>query len=163
MLCGASFSYADLTLGPKPNKAGDLGIEIVASKTPDYIKEWISTPPKHQVMINRLKEVGPEQLIVTAFLVTGMSSDSSGNFEFSVSFYLLGPDKKPIFGQGNYAIGEGKHPDKPTFIMADPALDLILEHSDPEGTYTIVAQVTDRMNGKKADSFYEIRYIKDKP
>jgi len=45
--------------------------------------------------------------------------------------------------------------------MGDPALDLILEDSDREGIYTIVAQVTNLVAGKNADNSYTIRFIKD--
>ena len=52
-------------------------------------------------------------------------------------------------------------PQNPAYIMADPALDIILENSDPPGVYTIVAQVVDIINGKKADAFYKIRFDKN--
>jgi len=45
--------------------------------------------------------------------------------------------------------------------MGDPALDLILEDSDREGIYTIVAQVTNLVAGKNTDNSYTIRVIKD--
>jgi len=73
---------------------------------------------------------------------------------------LLGPDGKAVFGERDYARGKGKLHKNPAFIMADPALDLMLESSDPEGFYTIVAQVTDIMTGKKADSSYKMKFIK---
>lgn len=154
-------SFAEISLGPEPNEIGDLGLVIVASDTPEYIEEWLSTPSKHGVKIKRLRTAIPDQLIVTAFLVTGTSPSTDGNYEFSVNFYLLGPDGKPVFGQRDYAKGKGKHQYKPTFIMADPALDIVLESSDPDGIYTIVAQVTDIVTGKKADTYYKIKFIKN--
>ena len=158
ILC--SVSFAEISPGPEPQKTGELGLVIVASETPEYIKEWISTPSKHGVTIKRLRIAKPNQLIVAAFLVTGVSPNSEGNYEFSVNFYFLNPEGKPIFGKRDFAGGKGKHHTKPTFIMADPALDLVLEASDPEGTYTVVAQVTDVVTGKKADSSYKIKFIK---
>ncbi|MDH5354445.1 MAG: hypothetical protein OEY09_08395 [Gammaproteobacteria bacterium] len=155
--CNASL--AEISPGPEPNETGNLGLVIVASETPEYIEEWLSTPSQHGVKIKRLRVAKPNQLIVTAFLVTGTSPNTEGNYQFSVNFYLLGPDEKPIFGQRDYARGKGKHRSKPTFIMADPALDIILEPSDPDGIYTIVAQVTDIVTGKKADAYYKIKFI----
>ena len=152
-------SFAEISPGPEPKETGNLGLVIVASETPEYIKEWVSTPSQHGVTIKRLRTVKPNQLIVTAFLVTGTSPNSEGNYEFSVNFYLLGPDGKPIFGQRDYARGKGKYQSKPTFIMADPALDIVLESSDLGGIYTIVAQVTDITTGEKADSSYKIKFI----
>lgn len=151
---------AEIAPGPVAKKAGDLGLVIVASGTPKYIEEWLSTPSSHGVTIKRLKVAKPDQLIVTAFLVTGMSANDDGNYEFSVSFYILDPNEKPIFGQRDYAKGRGELPSKPMLTMADPALDLILEDSDPEGVYTIVAQVVDLVNGKKASDSYSIKFIK---
>ncbi len=156
-----STSFAEIKPGPEPNETGELGLIIVASETPEYINEWLSKPPQHGVKIKRLNVAKPDQLIVTAFIVTGMSPNSEGNYEFSVNFYFLDPDNKPIFGERNFAKGKGRHPKKPSFIMADPALDLVLEQSDSEGIYTIVAQVTDIVSGKKADNSYKIRFIKD--
>lgn len=151
---------AETTPGPVAKEAGDLGLVIVASGTPKYIEEWLSTPSSHGVTIKRLKVAKPDQLIVTAFLVTGMSANDDGNYEFSVSFYILDPNEKPIFGQRDYAKGRGELPSKPMLTMADPALDLILEDSDPEGVYTILAQVVDLVNGKKASDSYSIKFIK---
>lgn len=153
-------AFAEITPGPAAKNPGDLGLVIVASETPDYIKEWLTTPPSHGVTIKRLKNAKPEQLIVAAFLITGMSGNKDGNYEFSVSFYILDPNNKPIFGQENYAKGNGKLPAKPMLRMADPALDIVLEESDPEGIYTIVAQVKDLVNGKKADDSYKIEFSK---
>jgi hypothetical protein len=151
---------AEPTPGPDANTPGDLKLVIVASESPDYINEWLTTPSNHPVTIKRLKIAKPNQLIVTAFLVTGMSGNKHGHYEFSVSFYVLDPDQKPIFGQRNYAHSKGELPTKPTFIMGDPALDIVLEESDPEGIYTIVGQVHDLVAGSKADNAYKINYIK---
>lgn len=153
-------AVGEVTPGPKPNKAGELAMVVVASESPDYIKEWLSTPSSHGVTIKRIRIVKPEQLIVASFLVSGMSADENGNFSFSVSMYILGPDGKPIFGERNYAKSSGRLPEKPTFIMADPALDLILEDSDPEGDYRIVAQVKDSVSGATADGSYVLTLIK---
>ena len=154
-------ALAEITPGPAARKSGDLGLVIVASDTPDYIKKWLSTPSSQAVTIKRLKKAKPNQLIVTAFLVTGLSANKDGNYNFSVSFYLLDPNKKSIFGKKNYAKGMGKHPNKPMLTMADPALDIVLENNDPEGIYTIVAQVKDLVSGKKADDSYKIRFVKN--
>ena len=102
------------------------------------------------------------QLMVTAFLVTGTSPNSKGNYNFSVSYQLIDPNKNIVFGKNDYAKGKSIQPPNPTFIMADPALDIILEPSDPEGVYTIIAQVTDLVTGKKANNEYKINFIKNK-
>jgi hypothetical protein len=160
LLVACAKSVADALPMPLPNPQGNLGIIIVASDSPEYIHEWLTTPPSHGVTIKRLHAAKPEQLIVSSFLVHGVAPNLAGEYSFSVSFYLLGPDRQPIFGARDYAKGKGVIPKNPSFIMADPALDIILEDSDPSGTYTIVAQVVDITNGKKADAYYEIKLIK---
>jgi hypothetical protein len=155
-------SGADALPMPSPNPRGDLGLIIVASDSPEYIHEWLTTPPGHGVTIKRLHVAKPEQLIVSSFLVHGVTPDQTGNYFFNVSFYVLNPDGKPLFGVQDFAKGEGKIPINPSFIMADPALDIVLEESDPPGIYTIVAQVVDITSGKKADASYKIKLIKNR-
>jgi hypothetical protein len=160
-LLACAEAVADTLPMPPPNPSGNPGIIIVASDSPEYIREWLSTPPSHGVTIKRLRVAKADQLIVASFLVHGIAANSEGKFSFSVSFYVLGPDGKPIFGVPDYAKGNGVIPQIPAYIMADPALDIILENSDPPGVYTIVAQVVDNINGKKADAFYKIRFDKN--
>ena len=156
----SSMAFAEITAGPAAKPQGDLGLVIVASDTPDYIHEWLTTPSQHGVTIKRLKMAKPDQLIVSSFLVTGLSRNEEGRYDFSVSFYVLGPNNKPIFGQRDYAKGSGILPDKPILVMADPALDIVLENTDPEGKYSIVAKVTDLVNGRMADDSYNIVFAK---
>lgn len=151
---------AEINKGPEPNAPGDINIVVVASHSPAYIKEWISTPPKHGVTIKRLKSVRPNQLAVTAFLVSGMSPDNNGRYKFSVSFKLFGPDGKIIFGENGFAKGEGKLPENPSYIMADPALDIVLESTDPEGEYTVVGIVHDQISNKTAEHSYKLTLVK---
>ena len=92
----ASSSLAENTPGPTAKMSGDLGLVIVASDSPDYIKKWLTTPSSHAVTIKRLKVAKPNQLIVAAFLVTGMSGNSEGNYDFSISFYVLDPNQKTL-------------------------------------------------------------------
>lgn len=153
-------AQAEVTLGPNPNKDGDLGLVIVAAQTPEYIKEWVATPSDHAVTINRLTEAKPDQLIVTSFLVTGFTSGTDGNFRCNVSFALIGPDGKEVFGHKDYAKAKGKAPGKATFVMADPALDIVLEQSDLAGVYTIIGVVEDEISKKSARSEYKIKFTK---
>jgi hypothetical protein len=72
----SSIAQAQLLSGLKAKEAGDLGLIIVASETAKYIQDWISTPPESGVTIKRLRTAKPNQLIVTAFLVTGLAPSS---------------------------------------------------------------------------------------
>ncbi|RUO36095.1 hypothetical protein CWE13_09475 [Aliidiomarina shirensis] len=146
--------------GPQARPQGDLDLIIVASESDAYIREWLNTPPEQGVTIKRTRVAKPDQLLVTAFLVTGLTAGDDGRYRYSIDTYILGPDGDPIWGQRNYAGGAGVLPARPMVLMADPALDLILEQSDPEGIYTVVGQVTDLASGSKADSSYEIQFTK---
>ena len=156
-----SFANAEIVPGPKAKAVGDLGLVIVASDSPDYIKEWISTPSSHDITIKRLKEAKPEQLIITSFLVTGCTPDKDENISFTVSFALLDPSGKTLFSERDYAKASGKITNKPTFIIADPALDIVLEKSDPEGIYTILGFVKDLVSKKTARNSYKIKFTKN--
>jgi len=155
-----SIANAEKTLGPEPKVLGDLGLVIVASGSPDYIKEWLNTKPSRGVTIKRLKVAQPEQLIITSFLVTGFTPDQNGNISLLVSFALLDPNGKEVFSQHHYAKVSGKAPENPSYIMADPALDIVLEKSDPEGEYTIIGIVEDLVSNKFARSSYKIKLVK---
>ena len=155
-----SAANAEKTLGPEPKVMGDLSLLIVASDSPDYVKEWVSTPPSHSVTIKRLKVAQPEQLIVTSFLVTGFTPDINGNISLLVSFALLDPNGKEIFSERHYAKASGKAPDNPSYIMIDPALDIVLEKTDPEGEYTIIGIVEDLVSKKHKKDRYKIKFVK---
>ncbi len=160
LLFWGCFANAEKIPGPQAKPQGELALIIVASESDSYVREWLNTPPEHGVTIKRAKVTKPDQLLVTAFLVTGLTPSNDGRYRYSINTYVLGPEGKPIWGQRNYAGGAGMLPAKPMLMMADPALDLILEQSDPEGTYTIVGQVTDLTSGNKADSSYKIEFRK---
>jgi hypothetical protein len=160
ILLFSAATSAEITSAPAAKENGDLAIVIVASDSPGYIEEWIRTPSEHGVTIKRLKSARPNQLIVTSFLVTGLSPDKDGNFRFNVSFKLIDPSNNIVIEDSAYARGSGKLPSKPTFIMADPALDLFLEPSDPAGKWSVVATAKDLVNGKSAVGSYTIKLVK---
>lgn len=59
----------------------------------------------------------------------------------------------------NFAEGSGLLLSYPVIFMADPALDLILENSDPLGTYILKATVTDLTNDKNTIGSYTIDLV----
>lgn len=152
--------HAEKVKGPSPSNAGNLSVDIVASGSPKYIEDWLTNSRSEGVTIKRLKEAKPNQLIVISFLVSGMTPNSSQNYAYSVSMYIERPDGKLLFGKKDYARGTGKSPNVASFVMADPALDLILEHSDPEGVYKVYAKVKDLVSNKTSKASYEINFSK---
>lgn len=161
LLLFSGVSLAEIVKGPSPSEPGDIAVEIVASGSPEYVERWNSTPSVEAQTITRLKQSAPEQLIVISFLVSGMTGNSERKYSFSVSMYVEDPNGKLVLGQRDFARGQGEYFVNPAFIMANPALDLILEESDPLGTYKVFAQVTDLVSGERATSIYEIDFVKE--
>jgi len=147
--------------GPKPKPAGDLNLWIVTSDSPGYLQEWLNTPSSQGDELKRLDVAKPEQPVVTSFLVTGFTPDQYGNISTSVSFAFLDPNGKVVFNERNYSKVSGKAPKKLSFIMAEPALNIVLEKSDPEGVYTIIGIAEDLVNNKAVRRSYKIQYVKN--
>lgn len=121
---------------------------------------WISTPTEQAAPVPRLRSLRPAQVGYAAFIVTGIEGDQNGNYSYSVSWKLFGPDGKLVLAYPQYAKGVGKLHSRPSFYLADPALDIILEHSDPSGDYVIEATAVDQVSGKTATSSYKVQLKK---
>ena len=147
-------------LGPVPNDVEDLGIIILASDSPSYIKEWLKTPSDHVVTIKRIKQAKPNVTIYYSFLVTGLSSNKDGKCKYEVSYVFKGPNGEIVFDETINTRAEEVLPVEPTFIMADPALDITLEDTDPTGIYVLESKVIDLVSNKKAMKTYEIKLVK---
>jgi len=141
------------------NSSGDLRLEIAASANPRYLKDWISTPSEHGVVIERLHEAHPDETIYVAFIATGYTPDSEGNVDLVAHWALLGPDGKTIFAKENYATYSYKN-EKPGFVILDPALDVVLNHTDPAGTYKVLGVLEDRVAKTKTTHLYFFEFIK---
>lgn len=155
----SNISYAQLKPAFSASPIGELSVTVIASSSAKFIKDWQTPEMLNGVKVQRLKKATSNQLIVSAFLVSGLSPDKENLYKYTVSFSLIAPNGKAILGQKNYAKGSGVLPSYPVIFMADPALDLILEHSDPLGTYTLKATVTDLTNGKKTIGTYTIDLV----
>ena len=146
-----------------PLKAGNLGLAIMASTKPDFLKEWLTAPPEKVVEIENIKWIKHEETLYVGFFVTGLFYGINSSYDYKVSFYVIGPDGKAKFGQRNYAGGQGKHPEKPSIYLADPALELTFAKDDPDGMYVIVARVEDQTNGKTFKNTYPFYVSDEKP
>jgi len=144
-------------VSPKDN----LTVNIVVSGTTDFIQSWLLTPSNIKPYIKGIHEVAPEQTVYAAFLIAGFKPDENGKYNFIVHWILYNPDGSIMFDQKNYARGFGNYPKKPSFIMADPALDLTLENSDPAGIYRLVATVEDLVANMSASGEYKITLAKN--
>jgi hypothetical protein len=141
------------------NDVGDLRLEVAASASPEYLKDWVSTPSEHGVVIKRLHEAYPGKTVYVAFIATGYTPDSNGKVDLVAHWALLGPNGKTIFSEENYATYAYKN-EKPGFVMLDPALDILLEHSDPAGTYKVLGVLEDRVAKTKTTHLYFFEFVK---
>ena len=136
------------TIEPEAKSEGDLGLLIVTSDSFEHTQEWLNAPPDRRINLKLLKTAKPDQEIITSFLVTGVESDLNGDYSFVVSFTLLDPYGKVVFGKRNYAKAAGTAPIDPAFIMAEPELGIVLDESDPLGDYKIIGIVEDLTSNK---------------
>ena len=162
VLLFVGYSFALPTPGPKAKPPGNLEVIIVASDSVQYIKDWLDPSMESRVVVPRVNKVKPEQVAYCAFLITGLtpSPNPYSSLQYSVGFNLFSPSGELLFNVPEYTRGQVKNPGKPILIMADPALDLVLEESDPEGTYTLEAHVVDMNTGKAAKGSYQITLVK---
>ena len=92
----------------EPNAPGNLGIEVTMADTLQYIQRWISTPKEAPAPLPRLSSLKPGQIGYVAFVVSGLSKDANGNYRYSVSWKLFGPDGSLLHEEKNYAKGAGR-------------------------------------------------------
>ena len=147
---------------PPPSQPGNLNITVVASDSPQYLHDWVDPAKHNKVTIRRINKIKAEQIAYCGFLISGLTPSPApdSSVYFSVGFKFYGPDGSLVFEQPIYTQGKMNDPQKPTYIMADPALDLIMEKSDPVGIYTIVGIVTDLVTKQKATGSYKLSLIK---
>lgn len=156
-----SFAFA-LTKWPEPKPPGYLSVTVVASASAQYLSDWVDPNMKNKVSIKRIREIKVQQIAYCGFIITGLSPspDPLSSLKYSVGFKLYGPNGSLLYHEPNYTSGQFQDPKTPTYIMADPALDLTFEDSDQAGIYTIEGIVTDLITGKKATHKYEITLVK---
>jgi hypothetical protein len=152
----------DPTFGPPARESGDLAVLVAASKNERFIKDWISRDLNRPVSIERAKEIRPDQMVHIAFLVTGFTLDDSRRANLIVHASFYDPKGRLLFDvpEPMRISGGGKHMERPTFAMAFPTIDLVLEESDPQGAYTIEATVKDLVTNKVATSQYQLTLVK---
>lgn len=137
-----------------------LAIEVSLSDSLEYQKKWVSTPIQEAVPLPRIKALRIGQTGYAAFVVSGLRGDTGGNFSYSVSWSLYDPNGKLVHEIKDYAKGSGRLHNKPAFYMADPALDIILESSDPAGEYVIEAMVVDKIAKKSTKNTRRFNFYK---
>jgi hypothetical protein len=129
--------------------AGSLGIEVFVSPSDDFITEWVTTPATHGPTIRRIREAKVGQLVYVGFAVTGYTRSPEGRVELKVYVRVLYPDGTSLFEKQGFASYTGT-PKESGFVLGDPVMEFMVEHSDPLGGYSIEATVSDAATGKQA-------------
>lgn len=148
------------TILPEPRAEGDLNLLIVTSDSPEQTEEWLASSADRKSGLEILKTARPDQAINISFLVTGVTSDSNGDFSVVVSFTLLDPNGKLVLTRRRFETTSGRAPAKPAFIMAEPVLDITLGESDPAGEYKIIGIVEDLTNNKTVRTSQTLMLLK---
>ena len=137
------------------NPPGDLAVHILASDSPAFIEEWMSTPFQHPVRVRKVDHVERGRVTYIAFLVTGHSLGEDGRALVDVSVRVLRPDRSVAFSDSSYAHVASKCP-RIGFVMADAGLDFGVDVRDPLGAWTIEAVAHDRVAGKHAPTSHTL-------
>ena len=151
-----------LVFAVDPNPPGELRVDVVASANYDYIDKWTHTSPETAIHIKPIKYVIPNQTFYVAILVSGYGVDDKGKPDLSGGFVLQNPDGTLMFDEKNvfkllYAKSYPKH----SFIIMDPAIDLVLEQKDQEGMYVFKGIITDKVLNKTAIGEYRVTLQKN--
>lgn len=149
-------SYQDQALALDPQPVGQLGVEIIASASKNFIDNWTKTPFKKPVYIDLIDNVKVEQTFFIAVVVTGYSLDDKGKTDLVGSFVLQNPDGSAMFNEPTmFSQNESmSHPQG--FLILDPTGEVTLEEGDQKGKYIIKSIVRDNVSGKEAAGEYEV-------
>jgi len=142
---------------PKPS--GELKVDVVASTSQDYIKEWVSTSFKNTIHITPVKQVVPDQTFYVAVIVTGYGVNDKGLTDLDGDFVLQNPDGTLMFDEKNVFAHKKSMTHPEGFIMMDPAIDLTLEKKDQRGVYIFKATVKDNVLNKTISGEYNFTLV----
>lgn len=146
----------EIAKGIDPNTPGDLAVSVFVAESPDFIREWVTTPSSHGPTILRIRKARFNQQVHAGFIVTGYTRQEDLWVDFAIDVKVTDPKGKVIFIKNNWARHSGKVPGARSFILADPVLDLMIEPTDPAGQYQIEATVRDKAGKKSASGSWEL-------
>lgn len=141
--------FASPSLVSSQDSTDDLAIEVFVSDN----KEWLDKSYLKVALDRRIHRAKINQLLHAGFIVSGYSSTEEQVCNFQVSIKLIDPNGKTVFEVANFAEHRQKVSGKED-IIGNKIVDLMLENSDPIGTYKIEASVIDNLSFKKASSEY---------
>lgn len=144
---------------PVAGAPGELAIFAVISEPSESIQAAIDSSVGRLDRQN-LSVVRPGQPFVISFLLTGLLADVSNEYHYIVDAYILAPGENPIWGKQGYAHGRREARVEREIVLAEPALELVLETDKPAGRYAVFVQVTDKVSGDKAEDNITFIFLK---
>ena len=135
---------------------------VAVSDSPNYIKQWMSTPASSSVRIKKVAVFTPGEIAYCSILVSAVSAEATAGFDFSADIEFLNPDGSVLYSEPNYAHSKGLANSKLQWVMLDPALDLGFDETDPLGTYAMKVTVKDRASGAEVKAEEWITLTKSK-
>jgi len=146
-----------LAAAVKPNEPGRLAGYIAVGASPDFLKDWLLPGSPHVPLVKQF-HIGETAYV--GFIATGVLPNKSGQASVTVDVRIARPDGSVLFEQTNYATVVGQKCKVAGFVIADPALDLEFDSTDPVGTYSVVAMFHDAVSNKGALCEVRIELIK---
>lgn len=139
-----------------PNAPGELALSVFVAESPDFIKDWVTTPSSYGPTIRRVRSLPFNQQAHAGFIVTGYTQRDDLSVKFVVDVEVIDPKGQTMFVRKDWARCEDKVSTPRSFILADPVLDLLIEPNDPAGRYQIKGTVRDLVAEKSAVGSWEI-------
>ena len=138
---------------PAPDNAwaktdGELAAQLVLTTRPDeLIAQWAKPGPVS--LLNETARVVRGKPIVGLILFTGCAPDVQGTCTATLRFSTTGPDGRPYGKPRNGELWIGKAPPpRGQMRMGVGNIGVIIEPQDSLGSYTVVAEVLDKVSKK---------------
>jgi len=124
---------------------GDFGAQlIVIGDEEAFFRRWLT--PSAEVRLDTVSEVERGGSVIVPVIFSGCRADASGNCDVTADYTILRPDGS-VYAESNQVEIWRNRPAPPPGLLelAVEYMKLIIEPSDPEGAYTILARVTDHV------------------
>lgn len=149
LACHLLFGFMLRAEAVDPNPAGELAVHVAISDDPEFSKKWIATAPSKSFVVSRIQKIRPHHTAYIAFLVSGHTVGPDGRPDVTINATIRKPNGSLFADMAGccsvrYVTGMGG------FVMADPAIDLSFDATDPVGLWRIDATASDKLAGTLA-------------
>lgn len=129
---------------------GDFGAQLVFTDKPDDLFEAWSKPGPAVMYSQSSSAVRGGPPIVGVIFFAGCGQNEHGNCNATVKFKILGPDKKPWGTNQDGELWVDKpSPPENSMQLSMGNIGIIIEPEDQLGTYRVIAEISDKVSGKR--------------